>query len=100
MELTLPVGLRTNVNYSYFKTNVLLLIRKNYYYYFQLIYILLLCILLFYIFFSHNRELSLTLFLCINKHSIQFNSYNNTTRTQTRIRRGEDDVHGHLFGQG
>ena len=25
----LPVGLRTNVNYSYFKSNVLLLIRKN-----------------------------------------------------------------------
>ena len=25
----LPVGLRTNVNYSYFKFNILLLIRKN-----------------------------------------------------------------------
>ena len=27
----LPVGLRTNVNYSYFKSNLLLLIRKNNY---------------------------------------------------------------------
>ena len=26
----IPVGLRTNVNYSYFKSNLLLLIRKNY----------------------------------------------------------------------
>ena len=32
---------RTNVNYSYFKYNVLLLIRTNLFYYFQLIYIFL-----------------------------------------------------------
>ena len=62
--------MRTNVNYSYFKSNLLLLIRKIFNY-FQLIYILL-CILLYYI-FLHN---SLTLFLCINKHSF-IHSLNN-----------------------
>ena len=62
----LPVELRTNVNYSYFKTNLLLLIRKNLFYYFLINY-LYLCVYFIILYFClHNRERP-TLFLCIHK---------------------------------
>ena len=73
----LPVGLITNANYSYLKTNLLLLISTNLFYYFQLIYLFFVfCYFIFFFFFLHNIE-RLTLFLCINKHSIQLNSIYN-----------------------
>ena len=50
----LPAPLITNLNYSNFKSNVLLLIRTNLFYYFQLIYICL-YILLFLCFCLQNR---------------------------------------------
>ena len=47
----LPVGLITNVNYSYFKYKVFLLIRKHLFYYFLMIYIFFVYYVIFIYFF-------------------------------------------------